>query len=116
MNSEPRRAWTHEAAEYMKANYRPGSGVFTTLSDLAGIYREAGIPFTDLLQEGNHPFWNAAVARPDLFLWEEWAVAFAGDPVSTAVQRSGRRGPRYNCVKMISIKGAPVIEIYRRDK
>lgn len=116
VNSEARRAWTHEAAEYLKAHYRPGAGIFTTLSDLAGIYREAGIPFTELLQEGNHPFWNATVARPDLFLWEEWAVAFAGDSVSTAIQHSGRRGPRFNCVKMISVKGAPVIEIYRREK
>jgi hypothetical protein len=54
--------------------------------------------------------------RPDLFLHEEWAVAMAGDAVATAVQKSAfQHGPRYYLVQAIKVKGAPVIEIYKRD-
>jgi hypothetical protein len=115
VNSQARREWTSQAAAYLKQHYRPGSGIFGTLGDLAAVYREAGIPLKEVLHEGNHPHWNAAVARPDLFLWEEWALAISGDSVSTAILRARRRGPRYVCVRMISVKGAPVIEVYHRE-
>ncbi|HUQ90559.1 MAG TPA: glycosyltransferase family 39 protein [Bryobacteraceae bacterium] len=115
VNSEARRAWTREAAEYLKANYRTGDGIVSNLGDLAGIYREAGIPLKEVLHEGNNPHWLAANARPDLFLWEHWAVAISGDAVSTALTKSEKYGRPYACVKMITVKGAPVIGIYRRQ-
>jgi hypothetical protein len=116
VNSEGRRAWTHDAAQFLKSQYRPGEGIFTSLGDLAGILREAGIPFREALQEGNEPAWMAATTRPDLFLHEEWAIAISGDPVATAVQRATfKNGPRYHLVHAIMLKGAPVIEIYKRD-
>ncbi len=59
--------------------------------------------------------WDAAVARPDLFLREGWAIAFSGDRVATAILRAQRKGPRYRCVDRIEVKGQPVVEIYRRD-
>ena len=114
VNSEGRRAWTREAAEFLRVHYRPGEGVMTSFGDLTGIFREAGIPLRAMLHEGNEPHWPAAVARPDLFLRERWAVTISGDKIATAILRSQRSGPRYDCVKMITIKGAPVIEIYRR--
>jgi hypothetical protein len=52
------------------------------------------------------------VSRPDLFLWEEWAVAMRGDPVQTALLRAGVRGPRYELVKIVQAPNAPVVEIY----
>lgn len=115
VNSEARRQWTAEAAAYLEANYRRGEGIYSSLGDLAGIYREARIPLKEVLQEGNNPQWDAVKQRPDLFLREGWAVAISGDDVSTTLVRSGRRGPRYVCVKMITVKGGPAIEIYRRD-
>jgi hypothetical protein len=116
VNSEARRTWTHDAAQFLKSQYRPGEGIFTSLGDLAGILREAGIPFREALQEGNEPEWMAATTRPDLFLHEEWAIAVSGDPVATAVQRATfKNGPRYHLVHAIKLKGAPVIEIYKRD-
>lgn len=116
VNSETRRAWTRDAARFLHGQYRPGEGIFTSLGDLAGILREAGIPFREALQEGNEPAWMAATTRPDLFLHEEWAVAISGDPVATAVQRATfKNGPRYHLVHASMLKGAPVIEIYKRD-
>jgi hypothetical protein len=114
VNSEGRRAWTREAAEYWRTQTGPGDGIFMCFGDLTGILREAGLPLAASLHEGNHPEWEAAVGRPDLFLRERWAVAISGDQVATAVLRAGRSGPKYECVKRIALKGAPVIEIYRR--
>jgi hypothetical protein len=116
VNSDARRAWTHETAGFLRENYIPHSGILTSFGDLAGVYPQAGIPLRETLHEGNDPFWTAALARPDLFLWEEWVVAIGGDKVSSAMAKSGRWGVRYPLVKTISFKGGPVIEIYRRNR
>jgi len=116
INSEGRRAWTHEAAQHLASQYQRGAGIFTSFGDLTGILREAGIPLREALHDGNEPAWMAATTRPNLFLHEEWAVAFSGDPVATAVQRATfKTGPHYHLERTIIIKGAPVIEIYKRD-
>jgi len=113
VNSVARRAWTRQAAEYLAPRYRRGSGIITTFGDITGIFRAAGIPLRDTLTWDNWPHWPAAVARPDLFLWEEWAVVMGGDPVQTALVRAGARGPRYELMKTVVVPRAPVIEIYR---
>lgn len=115
VNSETRRAWTREAAQFLREHYN-GGGIIASFGDLTGIFLEAGIPLRETLHSGNAPHWQAALRRPDLFLWEEWAVAYSGDPVATAILRAQRDGPRFECVKMIALKGAPVIEIYQRRR
>lgn len=114
VNSVARRAWTHQAAAFLKANYRHGDGILFSFGDLTGVLREAGIPLRESLYDGNNPHFGAAVARPDLFLWEEWALAISGDQVATALLKLGRGDVRYQCVKMVQVKDAPPIEIYRR--
>ncbi len=116
VNSESRRAWTSEASAYLAERYVPGSGILTSSGDLIGIYRQAGIRLRETLNDGNNPMFMATIARPDLHLREEWVVASSGDAVSTAMLKLRRNGPRYECVRMIAVKGAPVIEIYRRDR
>ncbi len=116
VNSEARRAWTAQAAEFLKANYRKGDGIFYSFGDLTGVLREAGIPLRESLYDGNNPHFAAAIARPDLFLWEGWALAISGDQVATALLKLGRAGARYQCVKIVQVKGAPAIEIYRRTQ
>lgn len=113
-NSEARRAWTQGTARFLVMNYQ-GGGIFASLGDVAGIFREAGIPLREVLQDGNEPQWMNAVAEPDYFLRERWAVAQAGDSVSLAMTRTGVRGARYVRVETIQVKDAPAIEIYRRD-
>lgn len=112
VNSEARRAWTQQAAAYLGPRYRRGAGIITTFGDITGIFRAAGIPLRETLTWDNWPHWNAAIARPDLFLWEEWAVVMGGDPVQTALQHAGLKGPRYELVKIVMVPHAPVIEIY----
>ncbi len=113
VNSVQRRAWTAEAAAYLRQHYE-GGGVIAPFGDATGIFLEAGIPLREMLHSGNAPEFQAALARPDLFLDEEWAVAFSGDEIATVLLRAQRDGPRYECVRMIALKDAPVVEIYRR--
>ena len=115
INSIARREWTHRAAQFLKANYHAGEGVFTSFGDLTGIFREAGIPLRETLHDGNNPQWLISAEHPSKFLQEEWAVALSGDSVATAVQRATRTGPHYRLVETVAVKDAPVIEIYKRD-
>ncbi len=111
VNSEARRAWTAEAAQFMRANYRAGDGVFTSFGDLTAVFRQAGIPMRELLHEGNGPAFWAALGRPDLFLHEKWAVTIAASPTASAMIKVNNS---YRVVRTIYVKGGPVIEIYRR--
>jgi hypothetical protein len=111
VNSEQRRTWTRQAAKFLAAEYRHGSGIFGTLGDVAGVFREAGIPFREVLQEGNEPAWQAAVSRPDLFLHEEWVVGL--DPKDSRYQLVARFGPvpiyRRSIAGQTSQAGLPVL-------
>lgn len=113
LNSQGRRAWTREAAAYLAQRYKPGAGVFMSFGDLSGILRQARIPLRESFHEVERPPWMAAAMRPEVFLKEEWAIAYSGDKVSQAMQRL-RRGPRrFECVRMYAVKGSPVVEIWR---
>jgi len=114
VNSASRRAWTHEAGEFLHRWWRPGDGVFTSFGDYTAVYREAGIPLHATLTGDNGLPWNAAILRPDIFLWEHWAFVKAGDPLQTAINRARRHGLNYDLVRRIIVKGADVMEIYER--
>jgi hypothetical protein len=114
VNSEGRRAWTRQAAQYLAPRYVHGSGIITSFGDLTGIYREMGVPIRETFSEVNGLPWLAAVERPELYLTQEWAVVMGGDRVQTAVNRANRLGPCYTLEKTIIVKDSPVIEIYRR--
>jgi hypothetical protein len=114
VNSEGRRQWTREAAEYLAPRYVRGTGILTSSYPLTGILRAAGIPLREALDVDNGLFWDAVVSRPDLYLKQEWVIAQGGDGAQTAVNRAGRFGIAYRLQKQIVVKGQPVIEIYRR--
>jgi hypothetical protein len=117
VNSQARRAWTSEAADFLEANRRPEEGVLAPFGDLTGIFQQAGIPLRETLHEGNQLQWISSVNRPDLFLREDWIVAFSGDKAAVAATKTPRTAtPRYDLMKTITRKGAPVIEIYRRSR
>jgi hypothetical protein len=107
-----RRAWTEQAAAFLAANYRPGSGIIYPFGDLTAVLREAGIPLGESIHEGNTPEWMLSISRPNLALRAEWALAFSGDEVATALLRAHRYGKNYELRKQIIVKGAPVVEIY----
>jgi hypothetical protein len=113
-NSVARRAWTRQAADYLAHRYHRGDGVFTSFGDMTGIFRLAGIPLRDTLTNDNGPAFDEARLRPDLLLWEQWAVVTGGDPMQTAINHARRRGPNYDLMQRIIVKWAPVVEIYER--
>lgn len=115
VNSVARRAWTREAADFLAANYRAGSGILFPFGDMTAVLREAGIPLREGLHEGNGAAWLGAITRPDFFLNEEWVMGFAGDPATIAALRADRKGKRYMLRKRIIVKGSPVVEIYQRQ-
>ena len=114
VNSETRRAWSHEAAVYLLANYRPGDRILTSFSDLTNIYREAGIPFRATVNECNGLIFEARLKRPELFLEENWVISISGDAVSQAMAKAHFGRYAYRCVKMVEVKGAAPVEIFRR--
>ncbi len=114
VNSDGRRAWAREAAEYLGPRYRPGSGILTSFGDLTAIFRQAGIPLRETFTGDNGIPWQAAVTRPDLFLWQEWAVVMGGDEAQSGINRAGRYGIHYRLEKTIVAPKSPVIEIYHR--
>jgi dolichyl-phosphate-mannose-protein mannosyltransferase len=116
VNSVARRQWTRQAASFLAANYPPGDGIIFPFGDMTGVLREAGIPIREGLYDGNGAAFEMALSRPDLFLQSKWALAFSGDRIATAILRGDKRGPHYQLVATIIVKGAPVVEIYHRDR
>jgi len=114
VNSDVRRAWTKDSADFLAPRYQEGTGILTPFGDIAGIFRQAGIPLRDALHEDIVVPWQMAVGRPALFLNEEWAITISGEKVSDAIARALRSDSRYDCVKTIAPKKGPVIRIYRR--
>jgi len=114
VNSEGRRAWTRQGAAVLREHYRRGTGILMYFGDLPSMLRQTGIPLRESLHQDNRAAWSGALARPAIFLHEEWAVAMAGDPVEAAMQKAVREGPVYEVVKSISVKGEPRVHIYRR--
>lgn len=113
VNGAGRRIWTRQAVEYLQPRYRAGDGILLSFGDPAGILRESGIRISEALHEGDGPLFQAALARPDLFMWEEWAVCIEGDRVSMAMNRL-RRGPRrYERLRTFTAAHSPVVEIWR---
>jgi hypothetical protein len=113
-NSRARRQWVAAAATYLGSSAGPHETFFTSFGDLSAIYRTLGVPLSDTLTGDNDVQWDGAVARPDLLLHTDWAVAMGGDAVQTVVDKARLRGPRYELEQRFTVKGAPAIEIYRR--
>jgi hypothetical protein len=110
-NSIGRRAWTDQAAQYLAARYHPGVGILSSGGDdFFGIYRTAGIPLRETFSVDNGLVWDAAVARPDLYFSEGWAITRQGDELDDAVRLCGQ----YQLELTIAEKDEPVIAIYRR--
>jgi hypothetical protein len=119
VNSEARRAWTVEAARYIKTYLHAGDTIFTGSGDVNGIFREAGVPLVRTLSVDNGLFWDAARLRPDLFLRCQWVVAVVtpkrtsdGDRVKAAIERARQVGPHYELVREIESADGKVVEIY----
>jgi hypothetical protein len=119
VNSESRRAWTKEAADYLGPRYQLGTGILTSCGDLPGIYRAMRIPLRETFTCDNGLLFDATVARPELWLGPgmirpQWVVTPGGGAAQSAVNRAARYHIEYSLEKTITAPYSPVIEIYRR--
>jgi 4-amino-4-deoxy-L-arabinose transferase-like glycosyltransferase len=114
INSRGRRAWTEQAARFLQSAAGPNETYFTGYG-LTSIYRTLGIPLKATLSGDNNPQYLMVWSRPDLFLWEDWAVVTGGDDVQSIIDKARLHGPRYELSDRIAVKGQPVVEIYRRN-
>jgi hypothetical protein len=111
-NSTGRRAWMSDAARYLREHRRPGATVLSSGGDdYLGIYRAAGIPLRETFTVFNGLPWDAAIQRPDLHLWQFWAVTREGDDLDRALARAP-----YRLELRLVNRNEPVIRIYRRDE
>jgi hypothetical protein len=114
VNSRVRRAWIAQTASYLSEAAGPNQTFLTGFGELTPIYRTLGIPLRNTLTGDNDLAWNAAMARPDLFLHTDWAVVESGDDMQTMIDRARLHGPSYELQRRVTVKGGPVIEIYTR--
>ena len=114
VNSQSRLQWVREAASYLGPRYVPGSGIFSASGEFRAVCRRMGIPLREELSVDNGFLWLATLRRPDLFLWQEWALAIEGDGVQKSLRAAEPSGIRYRLEKTIVVQGAPPVEIYRR--
>lgn len=112
VNSAARRRWTGELAAFLKAHYR-GGGIAMSFGDARGALRLAGIPLREAMHEGSGVPWHASLARPELFLRQEWVITLSGGKLASALPRGERRGLRYDCRRTIVVEGAPVVQVWR---
>lgn len=115
-NSADRRYWTGRAVEYLKLNYHRSDGIFMGFGDLTGVVREAGLPLRETLHEGNGAAWQGALQRPDISLFEEWAMCFKGDKISKALAAPMPGKTPYARVYAIQSPEGRVVEIWKRTR
>jgi hypothetical protein len=114
VNSRVRRQWISQAAAYLAASSGSHETFITNFGELTPIFRTIGVPIHETLTGDNDLEWNAAMARPDLFLHADWAVVESGDAIQTMLDKARLHGPRYELRQRVTVKGGPVIEIYKR--
>lgn len=114
VNSRVRRQWIAQATQFLAGSRRPGDTFLSSSSEFVPVFRTAHIPLRDTLTGDNQLEWDAALARPDFFLHTDWAVVESGDAVQTMLDKARLRGPRYELQQRVTVKGGPVIEIYKR--
>ena len=112
VNSVERRAWTHRMAGVLAPAFRPGDHILYSFGDLTGILREARVPLRAGLQSGNELEWVRTLARPDLFLDQEWVLDFEDGKAVAAARKKGG----YSIVSRIPREhNATAVVLMRRD-
>jgi hypothetical protein len=112
MNSISRRAWTAEASKFLATHYERHVGILASSGDVPGVFCRAKIGLAETLTDGDGPAWEATLARPDLLHSEAWAIAQSGDLISTSLHKKAG----YVLRAVITVPGAPALEIYHRTQ
>jgi len=97
----------------------PESTFLMYLGDHVGIFQRAGIPLSQVINEGNHRpcmrpsdpegLWERALADPGAYA--EFVIGFDGDPVGTSANKA-----ELTPVLVLHVTGQPPATIYRTIK
>jgi hypothetical protein len=110
-NSDSRRAWTAQAAEYLDRYYKRGDGVLVEFGDMAGIFGKAGLPLKEALHEGSGPAWFVNTMPNGLVRQTKWAIAQKDDKLARVLEQA----KSFHVVDVIRVEGAPQLLIYERN-
>jgi len=115
VNSRTRLALESELAVKLR-DLPPDTTLLMYLGDHVGALQQAGIPLRRVINEGNHRTWRRpsdpagqwerALADPGQYA--DYAIAFAGDPVSMALAKHS-----LPVVAQVDVPGQPQARIYR---
>jgi hypothetical protein len=114
VNSRARREWIRQASQWLRPAIGPNETFVTSFSDMSAIYRTLGIPLRNTLTGDNDVEYAMAIANPAVFLHADWAIVIGGDEVQTMLDRVRRNEPKYELKQRVTVKGEPVLEIYKR--
>src|SRR5439155_3033717 len=115
VDSRTRLALESELAVKLR-DLPPDTTLLMYLGDHVGALQQAGIPLRRVINEGNHRTWRRpsdpagqwerALADPGQYA--DYAIAFAGDPVSMALAKHS-----LPVVAQVDVPGQPQARIYR---
>jgi hypothetical protein len=115
-NSDSRRFWTDEVAEFLKANYHRGEGILYAEGDIPGALCRARIPLAEALTQGNGPAYLANAYEPGRVPLMKWVIVMAADrdPLARNIDTANWRKTVYAPVLEIHTKYDPVVRVYKR--
>jgi hypothetical protein len=118
VNSRTRIALESQLAARLR-DLSPDATLLMYLGDHVGALQQAGIPLRRVINEGNHRtwrrpsdpegIWERALADPAGYA--DYAVAFAGDPVWTALEKH-----TLQVIVQVEVPGQPQAKIYRTGR
>jgi hypothetical protein len=118
INSRTRVALEKQVASILHT-LPPESTFLMYLGDHVGIFQRAGIPLSQVINEGNHRpwmrpidpegLWERALADPGTYA--EFVIGFDGDPVGTSANKA-----ELTPVLVLHVTGQPPATIYRTIK
>src|SRR6266568_8703794 len=118
INSRTRIALETQLAASLK-QLPPNSTFVMYLGDHVGAFQQAGIPLSQVINEGNHRPWKRP-ADPD-GLWEkalqhpaayaDYVIAFDSDPVASTIEERELRA-----IEIVRVSGQPEATLYRTLK
>ena len=109
VNSHARRAANQTVYLYLRSVLTRSDNIATEFNDLTEIYRRLGLPLKRTVSGDDGAHWLMALKRPDLFLRENYVVAFGGDPLDRAARQAG-----YTPALLVPLEENRVIRVYHR--
>jgi hypothetical protein len=118
-NSESRRFWVKEVADYLRADYRTGQGILFSEGDIPAVFAQAGIPLAESLSPGDGPAWLINNYHPGLLCTCTWAIVVEStdrDMLALPMDKANWKKTVYEPVLEVHTRYDPVVRLFRRSR